>query len=63
VNSYLPTNGQFLLDLSRVREKLGDFKGSLEAMERYLKVVQDQGEKPAWSDERLAELRTKASKQ
>jgi hypothetical protein len=25
--------------------------------------VQDQGEKPAWSDERLAELRTKASKQ
>lgn len=62
-NSYMPTNGQFLLDLSRVREKLGDFKGSLEAMERYLKVVQDQGEKPAWSDERLAELRTKASKQ
>lgn len=62
-SSYMPTNGQFLLDLSRVREKLGDFKGSLEAMERYLKVVQDQGEKPAWSDERLAELRTKASKQ
>jgi tetratricopeptide (TPR) repeat protein len=63
VNMYMPTNGQFLLDLSRVREKLGDFKGSLEAMERYLKVVQDQGQKPAWSDERLAELRTKASKQ
>ena len=62
-NSYMPTNGQFLLDLSRVREKLGDFKGSLEAMERYLTVVQDQGDKPAWSDERLAELRTKASKQ
>ena len=35
----------FLLDLSRVREKL------------------EQGEKPVWSDERLAELRTKASKQ
>ena len=32
-------------------------------MERYLKVVQEQGEKPVWSDERLAELRTKASKQ
>ena len=63
VNMYMPTNGQFLLDLSRVREKLGDFKGSLEAMERYLKVVQDQGQKPAWSDERLAELRTKAAKQ
>ena len=63
VNTNLPANGQFLLDLSRVREKLGDFKGSLEAMERYLKVIQEQGEKPVWSDERLAELRTKASKQ
>ena len=63
VNTYLPANGQFLLDLSRVREKLGDYKGSLEAMERYLNVVQGQGEKPAWSDERLAELRTKAAKQ
>jgi len=63
VNTNLPANGQFLLDLSRVREKLGDFKGSLDAMERYLKVVQDQGQKPSWSDERLAELRTKAAKQ
>ncbi|HKP81845.1 MAG TPA: tetratricopeptide repeat protein [Pyrinomonadaceae bacterium] len=63
VNTNLPANGQFLLDLSRVREKLGDFKGSLEAMERYLKVIQEQGEKPVWSDERLAELRTKAAKQ
>jgi len=58
-----PTNTQFLLDLTRVREKLGDYKGSLEAMERYLKLMQEQGQKPDWSDERLAELRTKASKQ
>lgn len=58
-----PSNAQFLLDVCRVREKLGDYKGSLEVMERYLKLMQDQGEKPAWSDERLAELRTKASKQ
>jgi tetratricopeptide (TPR) repeat protein len=58
-----PTNSQFLLDLSRVREKLGDYKGSLEAMERYLKLMQDQGQKPVWSDERLADLRTKAAKQ
>ncbi len=58
-----PTNHQFLLDLSRVREKLGDYKGSLEAMERYLKLMQDQGQKPVWSDEHLAELRTKAAKQ
>jgi tetratricopeptide (TPR) repeat protein len=61
--AYGPTNGQFLLDLSRVREKQGDFKGSLEAMERYLKLMQEQGQKPTWSDERLAELRTKAAKQ
>ena len=58
-----PTNAQFLLDLSRVREKLGDYKGSLEAMERYLKLMQDQGQRPIWSEERLAELRSKAAKQ
>jgi tetratricopeptide (TPR) repeat protein len=58
-----PSNPQFLLDVTRVREKLGDFKGSLEAMEQYLKLMEQQGAKPAWSDERLAELRTKAAKQ
>jgi tetratricopeptide (TPR) repeat protein len=58
-----PSNPQFLLDVTRVREKLGDFKGSLEAMEQYLKLMEQQGEKPTWSDERLAELRTKAAKQ
>ena len=58
-----PTNSQFLLDLSRVREKLGDYKGSLEAMERYLKLMRDQGQKPVWSDAHLAELRMKAAKQ
>jgi len=58
-----PTNAQFLLDLSRVRDKLSDYKGSLEALERYIKLMQDQGQKPNWSDERLSELRTKAAKQ
>ena len=58
-----PTNAQFLLDLSRVRENLGDYKGSLDAMERYIKLMQDQGQRPSWSDERLSELRTKAAKQ
>ena len=58
-----PKNPQFLLDVTRVREKLGDYKGSLEAMEQYLTVMEKQGEKPAWSDERLADLRTKAAKQ
>jgi hypothetical protein len=50
---------QFLLDLSRVREKQNDFKGALEAMERYANLAQQQGQKPAWCDERLAELRAK----
>ena len=54
--AYSPTNPQFFLDLSRVREKQGDFKGALESMERYLKL----GDKPIGSDERLAELRRKA---
>jgi tetratricopeptide (TPR) repeat protein len=63
VTTYVPTNASFLLDLSRVREKQGDFKGSLDAMERYLELVQNEGQKPAWFDQRLAELRTKASKQ
>lgn len=55
-----PNNPQFLLDVSRVREKLGDFKGALAAVEQYLKLMSEQGEKPAWSDERIAELRRKA---
>lgn len=58
-----PNNPQFLLDVSRVREKLGDFKGALAAVEQYLKVISEQGEKPAWSNERLAELRRKAGQQ
>ncbi|HEX5890075.1 MAG TPA: tetratricopeptide repeat protein, partial [Pyrinomonadaceae bacterium] len=53
-------NVRYLLDVSRVREKQGNFKGALEAMERYVTVVQQQGEKPAWCDERLAALRAKA---
>jgi tetratricopeptide (TPR) repeat protein len=53
--AYGPANNQFLLELSRVREKLGDFKGALEAMERC-----QPGEKPVWFDQRLAELRRKA---
>jgi len=53
------TNTQFLLDLSRVREKQGDFRGALEAMERYASVAQQQGQKPSWCDERLAQLRAK----
>ena len=58
--TYQPTNAQFLLDLSRVREKLSDYKGALEAMEKFVSLTQSQNQKPGWADDRLAELRTKA---
>jgi tetratricopeptide (TPR) repeat protein len=60
LDSNVSANTRYLLDLSRVREKQSDFKGALEAMERYVTLVQQQGEKPAWCDERLAALRAKA---
>ena len=60
IDAYVPANVQFLLDLSRVREKQNDYKGALEAMERYVTLVEQQGQKPAWCDERLAQLRAKA---
>ena len=59
IGAYGTTNNQFLLDLARVREKQGDFKGSLDALERYIANMQEKGQKPAWSDQRLAELRSK----
>lgn len=57
--AYTPGNAQFLLDLGRVREKQGDFKGALDALERYVALMQNQGQKPLWSDQRIAELRSK----
>ena len=60
VTAHIPAHTNFLLDLSRVREKQGDFKGALEAMERYVAAQQQQGQKPTWCDERLAQLRAKA---
>jgi tetratricopeptide (TPR) repeat protein len=60
INAHVPTNSQFLLDLIRVREKQGDYKGALDALERYLALMREHGQKPTWSDQRLAELRAKA---
>ena len=48
-----------VLDVSRVREKRGDFKGALEAMEQYLAALKLQGQEPSWSDERLTALKQK----
>lgn len=54
-------NAQFLLNLSGVREKRGDFTGALVAMGNYLKRLEQQGHKPEWADARLKELREKAA--
>ncbi len=54
-------NAQFLINLSSVREKRGDFSGALVALENYLKRVEQKGQKPEWADARLKELRDKAA--
>lgn len=56
---YRQENSQFLLDLSRVREKLGDVQGALTALEDYLAQMKQKDLTPDWSDERLASLRGK----
>jgi tetratricopeptide (TPR) repeat protein len=60
--AYGETNPQFLLDLSRVREKEGNAGAALTAMESYVRISQSLGRTPDWSQTRLAELRQKASK-
>jgi len=61
VAAYGDQNGQFLLDLSRIREKQGNFKGALDAMERYVALVKKDGQDLSWSEERLTVLRQRAS--
>lgn len=61
VSAYKTKNNSFLLDLCRVRERQGNFKGALAAMEEYVSAMEQQGIKPAWSDENLAALRRKAA--
>ena len=41
-------NGQFLLDLTRVREKQGDFKGALDALEQFIALVKKDGQDVGW---------------
>jgi tetratricopeptide (TPR) repeat protein len=59
--AYKTKNKSFLLDLSRVRERRGDFKGALAALEEYVAAMEQQGVKPSWSDESLSALRKKAA--
>jgi tetratricopeptide (TPR) repeat protein len=60
--AYGDANPQFLLDLSRVREKEGNAQAALTAMESYVRLSRNLGRAPDWSETRLNELRQKASK-
>lgn len=61
VMAYKTENNSFLLDLSRIRERRGNFKGALAAMEEYVTAMEKQGMKPSWADDRLSVLRQKAT--
>lgn len=50
---------QFLLDVSRVREKEGNIEAALAAMEEYARISGQHGRTPAWTAERIAQLRQK----
>ena len=61
VAAYGDSNPQFLLDLSRVREKEGDAAAALKALEDYVRVSERSGRAPDWTAERLAQLRKKVA--
>lgn len=58
-NSYSQNNAQFLLDVSRVREKVGDLQGALAAFEEYVAAMERQNLKPQWSEDRMSALKQK----
>jgi tetratricopeptide (TPR) repeat protein len=57
--AYGETNIQFILDVGRVREKQGNLAGALKSLEQYITGMEQQGQKPEWSVERLNALRQK----
>jgi tetratricopeptide (TPR) repeat protein len=59
--AYESKNSPVLLDLSRVRERRGNFKGALAVLEEYVVAMEQQGLKPSWADETLSVLRQKAT--
>ena len=61
VDSFSGNNSQFILDVSRVREKLGNLPGAVAAMEQYVSNMRQQGQVPPWSEERLSLLRQKVA--
>jgi tetratricopeptide (TPR) repeat protein len=59
VAAFGESNPQFLLDVSRAREKEGNTAAALVAMEAYVRISRRSGSVPEWSSERLTQLRQK----
>jgi tetratricopeptide (TPR) repeat protein len=57
--AYGETEPQFLLDVSRVREKEGNIEAALAAMEEYARITERRGRTPEWVAERISLLRQK----
>jgi tetratricopeptide (TPR) repeat protein len=57
---YGDTAPQMLFDVSRLREKLNDAQGALNAMEAYVASLSRQGSVPDWATTRVNTLREKA---
>ncbi|HEX8491420.1 MAG TPA: tetratricopeptide repeat protein [Pyrinomonadaceae bacterium] len=53
---------QFLLDVSRVREKEGNLQAALGALEEYARISERRGRTPEWIAGRIAELRQKQTR-
>lgn len=58
---YRSENAQFLLDVSRLREKRGDFQGALSALEEYLAILEQKNIRPDWSAARVASLKQRVA--
>ena len=58
---YRLDNAQFLLDVSRVREKLGDFQGALAVFEEYLAAADNRNVRVEGAAERLETLKQKVA--
>lgn len=55
------TYSSSLLDLSRVRERQGNFKGAIAALEDYVAAMEKQGQESSWANQRLYVLRQKVN--
>src|SRR5207253_2643620 len=55
------TSPQFYVDLSRVREREGNYAGALAAAEEYVRLTARAGDAPEWARSRVEQLRKKSA--